>query len=561
MENRNDADRREALSRKMRQTGRYGGGRYGSGMAARTGSRNIRLFGMVFVLLLCAGLAVWSYAGHKNPFYILVGDQSAKDPNENEAGETPPEGLQNKLNGTTRQEGQEQKPYEVPEMVRVLLMSSNYSSIYHDTLVLKGTTGDVAITAAELREKFDETKEKLLQEGMILENSGECYMLAPNKNDQGENEQETAGEQLCVLSMTRACGSPPYRGCLYIYLRNEQFVLVNELTLEEYLYGVLPSEMPASYHNEALKAQAVCARTYACAVMENPRYPEYNAQLDDSTSCQVYGNLAEHESTTSAVEETKGEILLFEGRPVSTYYYSTSGGIGSSIGVWQGFTIGEYPYLSNRSQNAVHEELQLSSDTEFAAYLAAGHDDIESGYPWYRWSCQVSGIDADAVYEKLKERYAVKQEGVELVGTEENESKKEDGAVRADMLPHPGRIRMLSIEKRNPSGCAVCLLVEGEQCSYRVYGEYNVRYLLCDGNTTVTRQDGSTTVMSTILPSAYVILTPILDKEELLGYSIIGGGYGHGVGMSQNGADALAASGSDYRDILAYYYIGTELKK
>ena len=153
MENRNDADRREALSRKMRQTGRYGGGRYGSGMAARTGSRNIRLFGMVFVLLLCAGLAVWSYAGHKNPFYILVGDQSAKDPNENEAGETPPEGLQNKLNGTTRQEGQEQKPYEVPEMVRVLLMSSNYSSIYHDTLVLKGTTGDVAITAAELRER------------------------------------------------------------------------------------------------------------------------------------------------------------------------------------------------------------------------------------------------------------------------------------------------------------------------------------------------------------------------------------------------------------------------
>lgn len=67
--------------------------------------------------------------------------------------------------------------------------------------------------------------------------------------------------------------------------------------------------------------------------------------------------------------------------------------------------------------------------------------------------------------------------------------------------------------------------------------------------------------MNTILPSAYLILTPILDKEELLGYSIIGGGYGHGVGMSQNGADALAASGTGYQDILAYYYIGTELKK
>jgi len=543
MENRSDADRREALSRELRQTGRYGKRQ----KSTRTGRKDALFFGVLLVLLLCGVAALWRYAGHKNPFYILVTDQSAKNQNEEGQGETSSGELQNKLNGTLQQREEEQASYEVPETVRVLLLNSSYSSIYHDELVLKGSSGSVTVTAAELADQFDEIKEKLISEGILLESSKEGYVLTPQGADQ----------RLCVLSITRACGAPSYRGCLYIYTRNEQFVLINELSLEEYLYGVLPSEMPASYHEEALKAQAVCARTYACAVIENPRYPEFDAQLDDSTSCQVYGNLEEHENTTRAVEETKGEILMFEGRPVSTYYFSTSAGLGSDIGVWQGFQVEDYPYLSNRSQNAAHETLELTADTEFAAYLAGEHGDIESGYPWYRWNCQVSDINADAIYEKLKERYAVKQESVELVGAESDEN---DG-ILPDMLPHPGKIRMLSIEKRNPSGCAVCLLVEGENCSYRVHGEYNVRYLLCDGNTTVTRQDGSTAVMNTILPSAYLILTPILDKEELLGYSIIGGGYGHGVGMSQNGADALAASGTGYQDILAYYYIGTELKK
>lgn len=552
MEMRNDADRREELSRAMRRPDSgYGGSRKTHGHGNRL------LFGLLLAALFCGGLFLWSYANHKTPFYIFVGDQSAEQQSEEKQGETP-EGLQNGLGGTAGQGETGQEPYEVPEMARVLLMTSDFSSIYHESLVLQGNLGEITVTAAGLRDAYDDTKAQLMQEEIILEKDGDCYILMPEEPEQSQEPGQTGTAQsdvrtLTIRSISRACGTPSYRGCLYLYIRNDHLVLVNELTLEEYLYGVLPSEMPASYQEEALKAQAVCARTYACSVMENPRYPEFQAQLDDSTSCQVYGNLAEHENTSKAVDATRGEILLFRERPVSTYYYSTSCGIGSDIGVWQGFSVEEYPYLTNRSQNSAHEELKLADDTEFAAYLAADHADTESGYPWYRWNCQISGVDADAIYEKLIERYRVKQEGVELVGADTS-------VLPADALPHPGRIQMLSIEKRNPSGCAVCLLIEGENCSYRVHGEYNVRYLLCDGNTTVTRQDGSTAVMSTILPSAYLILTPTLDKEELLGYSIMGGGYGHGVGMSQNGADALAASGMSYREILDYYYIGTDLK-
>ncbi|MCM1105103.1 MAG: SpoIID/LytB domain-containing protein [Clostridium sp.] len=556
MDIQNNADRRAALSRAMRGSSGMGERRRGGGRKT-AGKRGMVC--LLLAVLLCGGLVFWSHTGQKASFYVSVGDRSKEDQGGEEQSTEKKAGTDEKAD----QSGQTPVPYEVPETVRVLLMNRDFSNIYHDQLVLAGDTAEVAVTADGLRGNFEEWKEQFLQEGLILEQEGERYVLMPQEE-----------ERLQILSLSRACGTPSYRGKLYLYVRDDRLVLVNELSLEEYLYSVLPSEMPASYHEEALKAQAVCARTYACAVMENPRYPEFDAQLDDSTSCQVYGNLAEHENTTAAVEQTRGEILLYQERPVSTYYYSTSCGIGSDISVWQGFPVEEYPYLTNRSFNAAHEELNLADDTEFAAYLAAEHEDTERAYPWYRWSCQVSGVNADQMYEKIKERYLVKPESVELVGagiqteaesggqaeSSGGQAESSGGQTEEERLPHPGRIVGLSVAERSTSGCATCLLIEGEEHSYRIYGEYNVRYLLCDGETTVTRQDGSTTVMRTILPSAYLILTPLLDKEEFIGYSIIGGGYGHGVGMSQNGADMLAASGTGYRDILAYYYVGTELK-
>ncbi len=108
--------------------------------------------------------------------------------------------------------------------------------------------------------------------------------------------------------------------------------MVNELLLEEYLYAVVPSEMPASYPLEALKAQAVCARTYAYARILHAGLPEYGAHVDDSTSYQVYNNILENAQTTKAVRETKGELLYYGEELADTYYYSTSCGYGTGCG-------------------------------------------------------------------------------------------------------------------------------------------------------------------------------------------------------------------------------------
>ncbi len=113
--------------------------------------------------------------------------------------------------------------------------------------------------------------------------------------------------------------------------------MVNTLPLEEYLCGVVPSEMPASYPEEALKAQAVCARTYASVQMQESKLEDLGAQVDDSVAFQVYQNSPEAESSTKAVENTAGKILLSDGAPICAYYFSTSHGKTSTDEVVGGF--------------------------------------------------------------------------------------------------------------------------------------------------------------------------------------------------------------------------------
>ncbi|MCM1425012.1 MAG: SpoIID/LytB domain-containing protein, partial [Eubacterium sp.] len=116
---------------------------------------------------------------------------------------------------------------------------------------------------------------------------------------------------------------PYYRGALEFYKTPQGMVIINELPLEEYLYAVVPSEMPASYPKEALKAQAVCARTYAFRYILHAGFADLGAHLDDTTSYQVYHNIAENTATTTAVKETSGMMLYYQGQLADNYYYST----------------------------------------------------------------------------------------------------------------------------------------------------------------------------------------------------------------------------------------------
>ena len=100
-------------------------------------------------------------------------------------------------------------------------------------------------------------------------------------------------------------------------------LLINELALEEYLYAVVPSEMPTYYGIEALKVQAVCARSYAYRHLLANSLSRYGAHVDDSVSYQVYNNIPENEESVLAVKDTYGRVIEYEGEIITAYYFST----------------------------------------------------------------------------------------------------------------------------------------------------------------------------------------------------------------------------------------------
>jgi stage II sporulation protein D len=135
-------------------------------------------------------------------------------------------------------------------------------------------------------------------------------------------------------------GGSPYRGQLLVSVANGSLRAVNSVGLEGYLFGVVPSEMPYTWLPEALKAQAVAARSYALAVRKSGSWFDLYAD----TRSQVYLGIAhEKASTTAAVQATAGEVVLYGGRVATTYFYSSSGGrTAAADEVWQGPPV---PYL------------------------------------------------------------------------------------------------------------------------------------------------------------------------------------------------------------------------
>ncbi len=350
------------------------------------------------------------------------------------------------------------------------------------------------------------------------------------------------GEKVCVMSLDRSCGHPSYEGVLEIRKEDAGLVLINEVDLEEYVKGVLPSEMPVSYPVEALKAQAVCARTYAEMKQENKAYPQYDAAVDDSTACQVYRNLETSAQGDQAVEETAGEVLRKEdGSFRECYYYSTSCGRGAEISVWHGGET-EAPEVTKS-----REEIDLMNQ-EFFDYIGQtkeGHLEAEEAF--YRWDYKCEEADAQKILERCRARRAVNEKLVRAEGGDNGEAPE----ISQKGL---GGIKEMDIAERQEGGVADCLRIICEKGTVYVWGEYNIRYVLAQGGS-VRLQDGTDFSAGELLPSAFISLQSVCNKKgNMVGYIVVGGGFGHGVGLSQNGAKHMALAGNDYREILETYY-------
>lgn len=436
-----------------------------------------------------------------------------------------------------------------PDMIRVALMTNNHAGYYHKNASISSDCG------------------------MTISYGGSQAVLAAGENytiDAGSDVLASgrvtitpaAGGRLKINSIKRSAGKMLYRGSLELSSGEEGIIIINELPIEEYLYAVVPSEMPVSYGIEPLKVQAVCARSYAYMQVMSNALAAYGAHVDDSTAYQVYNNIAETPESVEAVNQTKGQLLTYNGKVVSTYYFSTScGHTSSGSDVW--FGMKNVPYLRGQLQNtnnvseaevaAIKDKYDdLSDETLFKAFLDdSAFKSYDSTYPWYRWSLTLSADDVKKSLEaSIAQRYNINPS---LILT-----KRDDGKYVSEPVETVGNIRSVKVEKRSSGGIATSLIIKGSKRTVKILSEYNIRLLLAPLSAHISRNDNSTVDGLALLPSAFIsVETGETDGKRM--FSIKGGGYGHGVGMSQNGAKAMAEEGAKYDDILKHYYSGCDV--
>lgn len=428
-----------------------------------------------------------------------------------------------------------QRPVEVTS-IRVLLQTSSYGGYYHETLECGSDTRFYLSDGSGKTDWLEGGQQVVVTTELVEKYGGRVYLGT-----------EAPDGKMALYNVQRAAGVPTYRGTLEVAVLNGKLIVINELSMEEYLYGVLPSEMPDSFGLEALKAQAVCARSYACNQLLANRYCAYGAHVDDSMSCQVYQNYGETEGSVAAVKATFGKVLTQDGSCITAYYFSCSyGHTSDSCDIW-GDNSGTQ--LEGVAQAEEGEVKALDTTKKFEKYLDSDREWYDEDSVWFRWSTVIGTELDEQILERLKERQKAVPDMILCQAGETKEGMRfEQGEVTKF-----GTLEDIIIAERADSGVITRLLLVGSEATYLIQKEYNIRYILAPLNA-VYLQDGSTSNHMNLLPSAYFTV----EKKENY-FSIRGGGYGHGAGMSQYGARYLASNGADYEEILMHYYRNTEL--
>lgn len=297
-------------------------------------------------------------------------------------------------------------------------------------------------------------------------------------------------------TMLSVDGYGPFFGSIEIRRDGSGVTIVNDLDLDSYVAGV--REVPGMWPMEALKAQAVAARTYAMWEKDRGYWLRYGFDVCGTVSCQVYQGAAAVEGErgrrwAAAVRATTGEILVYEGKPALTRYHSSSGGRTLSNEV-------VYPTAGPRP------------------YLRGVDDPFDRVSPLYRWEVGFGRAELQRILH----------DAIELNGTL-SEVHADENARKVLIRTLGGELEMTTVRFR------------------RVVSEWAPR--IYPSSYPGLRSDGQR--MPATIPSSRFVVRKTRD-----GFLVQGKGYGHGVGMSQWGAMGRAQEGHSYDDILAAYYGG-----
>ncbi|MBW6457597.1 MAG: SpoIID/LytB domain-containing protein [FCB group bacterium] len=313
-----------------------------------------------------------------------------------------------------------------------------------------------------------------------------------------------------------------YLGDFTFHINTEGLIdVVNRLDMETYLYGVVPSEIGVASPPEALKAQAVCARSEAMIGLETGKYAGAYYDLTSDVMCQVYSGTGKaNDAVRNAVDATKGEVLTYGDTIISAYYASNCGGHTESIeNVWPDRS-GHKVYWSGKRDMDMPCLLDLTQADDIRTWI----EDVPDA-----WCKPGSGTP-----EWSRENYRWKRSFAPDVLS----------AVLAEGYKDVGRVYDIIPLERGVSGRIYDVLFVGENGYCRVQGELNIRRL-----------------WDPPLKSSCFVVDKIGPLSEPVSFILSGAGWGHGVGMCQTGAIAMAGAGRKYTDILSHYFQDTHIQR
>lgn len=298
------------------------------------------------------------------------------------------------------------------------------------------------------------------------------------------------------------------------------YTLVNDVPLETYLRGVVPNEIEASNSPAAaLEAQAIIARTYALRNLR--RFALDGYELCATIDCQVYLGLTGTDANADrAIAVTQGQVLTYHNQLVDAVYSSTTGGVTAAFNdVWNGV---ERPYLqpvvdaANQVWNL--QTQSLADEKNFQRFIELRQGFNETGARMFRWRFERSLVE---ITQNLQ-RY---------LKTTKNP------------MANFKTLQQLEVVERSPDGRILKLTVKTDL-----------------GNFTLEKDEVRNAFSAP--KSTLFYLQPLNQgKNTLWGYAFVGGGLGHGVGLSQTGCQGLAKLGWSSSRILNFYYPGTQIQQ
>lgn len=438
--------------------------------------------------------------------------------------------------------------------MRVGISTNNFSSIYHD---------NIEITCMENSSLYN-IKENVsinLPKGSkitVKKANDEIIFTFLNQKKVFKSRSYLKSQNLKIDSLKRGNPyfTPYYSGIIEFKPYNDGILMTNEVNIEDYLYKVVPSEMPSSGGIEALKCQAIAARTYAISDMLQNRFAELGFYVDDSTQSQVYNNIETNTLATTAVKDTSGLIMTYNNAPIDAKYYSSSAGMATNYkDVWFNsdgtsedknyYFNGSYIYGENKIPSSEGDWLKFYKNNNLKA--------VDSDSPYFRWHTYFPKINLEKSLNKsLKIIFDRRKDFMEII---QNNKK-------IDYLPELNDLKNISILQRSKFGNIMTMSFQFSNATVNVKGDYNIRSAIrCNKEFSgevipIIRHKKEALINNNLLPSSFFSIEKVQD-----GFKIYGGGYGHGVGMSQFGAIELSKNGEKYDKILNTFYKNVKMEK